>query len=95
MQAHIADRFAAHGLSCLREYRLSPRDRVDFFDEAKGCAIEVKLKANRRSILRQLTRYAEHDAVKTIVLVSGTAMALPPAIDGVPLYFVSVGRAWL
>jgi len=79
-----------------REHRLAPGDIVDFFIGSAGVAIEVKLKRNQpASILRQLERYARHDAVQALVLVTNRAMGLPPEINGKPAYYVSLGRAWL
>lgn len=77
-----------------REHRLAPGDIVDFLVD--GVAIEVKLKRNQpASILRQLQRYARHDAVTALVLVTNRAMGLPPEIAGKPAFYVSLGRAWL
>lgn len=84
------------GLAVQRERRLGPGDIVDFFVPAAGVAVEVKLKRNSgREILRQLERYAAHDAVQALVLVTNRAMGLPPEIKGKPTWYVSLGRAWL
>lgn len=84
------------GVEILREHRLSSRDRPDFFAPAEGVAIEVKVGGRgqqRNAIVRQLDRYAEHDQVKALVLVTGVAM---PAIRlSKPVHVVSLGRAWL
>jgi hypothetical protein len=59
-------------------------------------AVEIKLKRNQpRSILAQLARYAAHDAVRALVLVTNRAMGLPKVMNGKPVYYVSLGRAWL
>jgi hypothetical protein len=79
-----------------REKRLSGRDIPDFFVPALGLAIEVKMKgAGKMKVYRQLERYAEHDTVQAILLVSNLAMGLPPTINGKPTHFLSLGAAWL
>jgi hypothetical protein len=84
------------GVGLCREHRLAPGDVVDFFIRQTGVAIEVKLKRNSaRGILRQLERYARHDQVQALVLVTNRAMGLPPEVGGKPTYYVSLGRAWL
>lgn len=94
-QADIAEALTAAGIPFEREFRLAAGDIVDFL--AYGAiAVEVKLKgAAKRSIFRQLKRYAEHDAVQAIVLVTNLSMGMPAEIAGKPAYYVSLGRAWL
>lgn len=93
-QADIARALAATGIHFQRERRLTLSDRPDFLVEG-GLVIEVKLRAPKAAIYRQLERYARHDATRGILLVSATAMGLPPAIEGKPAYLLSVGSTWL
>jgi argininosuccinate synthase len=84
----------AHWPDMLREHRLATGDIIDFFVD--GVAVEVKLKRNQPpSILFQLKRYARHESVTSLVLVTNRAMGLPREINGKPAYYVSLGRAWL
>jgi hypothetical protein len=77
-----------------REVRLTPADIVDFLVE--NIAVEIKLKGQRKKdIYRQLCRYAKSDRVKHIVLATNITMGLPEYIDGKPVYFIALGRAWL
>jgi hypothetical protein len=79
-----------------REVRLSSRDRVDLMAGAVAVEVKVKSRQNRREILKQLERYAEHDEVKAIVLA--TAAAWPGDIselNGKPLVVASLTRGWL
>ena len=46
-------------------------------------------------VFRQLKRYAAHDEVNELVLVTNLSMGLPPEIDGKPTYYASLGVAWL
>lgn len=94
MQRTLGRAFAGAGIDHAAEYRLGPRDRVDFL-VSPDLAVECKLRANRREIYRQLCRYADHDAVGALLLVTNTAMGLPPEINGKPAYYVSLGKAWL
>jgi len=83
-QQNIADALLNAGWAHEREHRLSDQDIVDFMVN-DGIAVEVKLKKNRkRSVWKQLCRYAEHDAVQVLVLVSNLSIGLPETInDGI------------
>lgn len=73
-----------------REHRLGPGERLDFL-VAGSIALELKIRAQRKSIYRQLERYARHDAVKGLVLVTASALGMPKAIEGKPIYVVQLG----
>lgn len=75
------------GIPVRREARLTPRDRVDLL--VGDIAIEVKVKG-KRVPLEQLERYAEHDAVGGLLLVTTRAATLPPTIGGKPAAVVSL-----
>lgn len=94
LHAHLVARLP-EGVACEREVRLSAAERPDILVDGE-IAIEVKIKGARKaSIWRQLKRYAEHDAVRALILVTNVSMGLPPTILGKPAYYVSLGRAWL
>ncbi len=76
-----------------REVRLTPGERIDFMVGSVG--IEAKIRVDKRAIFRQLTRYARFERISSLVLISGTALGLPRAIEGKPVYFVSLGRSAL
>lgn len=97
-QRSLEDALTAEGIPFIREHSLSKRDIVDFMvGEGEGrIALEVKKKGSRiKSTYRQLERYAEHDDVSVIVLLTGTAMGLPAEINGKPAFVQSLGQAWL
>jgi hypothetical protein len=77
-----------------REVRLPPAERIDFL-AAGGIGIEAKTRCAPRKIFRQLERYAEREAITSLILITGTALGLPPDIKGKPLFYVSTGRASL
>ena len=93
LQLSIEEALTAAGASFEREHRLNAADRIDFMIGSVG--LEAKTRCNKRVIYRQLERYAAHDAISALILVTGTAMGLPPAIGGKPVYLVSTGRASL
>jgi predicted SpoU family rRNA methylase len=74
-----------------REKQLGPKDRVDFFVKA-GIALEVKIKGSLADVTRQLHRYAEHDQVQSILLVTAKARlgALPETLRGKPVRVVAL-----
>lgn len=87
-----------------REARLSPRDVPDFLvgervnrpGDWPGVAVEVKIKGGQKAaIWRQLERYAAHPQVTELVLATANAMGLPETCGGKPIYYLSLGRAWL
>lgn len=94
-QRDIAEVFTGAGIPHEREVKLTKKDIVDFM--VGDVAVEVKLKtgASKMDIYRQLERYAESEKVKALVLVTNLAMGLPETIKGKPVYFVSLGRAWI
>lgn len=94
-QQQLTDLFTAQNISFEREKRLTARDIVDFLVQG-GIAVEVKLHgAKKMSVFRQLKRYAAHDDVNELVLVTNLSMGLPPEIEGKPAYYASLGAAWL
>lgn len=71
-----------------REAVLTAMDRPDFFHEAAGIVIEVKIKGSIGRTLHQLERYAALDVVKGIVLVttrSAQGLLMPEVLQGKPL----------
>lgn len=93
-QVHIAKVLDAGGVAFEREVRLSDRDIVDFMVDG-SVAVEVKIKGQRKAIYRQLERYAAHNQVKAVVLVTSVAMTLPPEIGGKPATVASLSKGWL
>ena len=76
-----------------REVVLSPSDRVDFMVD--GIAVELKVKCSTNEILRQLERYAQHESVREILLLSVTRaplLKLPPSLNGKPVRGLHIGR---
>jgi hypothetical protein len=79
-----------------RHLKLSPRDIPDFLVDGR-IVLECKMhnKSSKMSIFRQLQRYAEHNQVGIVILVSNISMGLPAEVNGKPLYSASLSRGWL
>lgn len=93
-QRQIAGALLAAGIPFQREVRLSEGDIVDFV-VGEGIAVEVKIKGAKKAIYRQLERYASHDCVHRIVLLSAQAISLPATIGGKPASCMSLSMGWL
>jgi hypothetical protein len=93
LQAGVAEALTAAGLSVRREVRLSRRDRLDVM--VHGVGVEVKVAGGADRVLGQLQRYAGHDRVAELVLVTTLARhrVLPDLIGGKPLAIVHLGGA--
>lgn len=94
LQLAIEEAFKTAGLGFDREARLAPGERVDFL-VAGGTGVEAKTRCGKRTIYRQLERYAECTLIKALVLVTGSALGLPAELNGKPLFHVSIGRSAL
>ena len=87
LQEQLSEVFTRFGVKHQREVVLSPRDRIDFLCEG-GLGIEVKLRAPKTEVLRQLLRYLEHDSIKSVTLVTSSmqlALCVPATMAGKPV----------
>jgi hypothetical protein len=97
MQDALERSFSKSQFKVEREKKLSDKDRVDFFLNltSGGVAVECKVKGAPHSILLQLARYARHEAVSAVILITSKSMRMPQEVEGKPLYMVVSSRAWL
>lgn len=95
LQADVESALRDAGIPFEREKALSVRDIPDFM--VGGVVIECKMrnKARKMAIFQQLSRYAEHADVESIILASNLVMGLPAEINGKPLYAASLSKGWL
>lgn len=93
LHGQLYELFDGLGIPYKKEYRLSEKDIVDLFID--GIAIECKVKGQPIRIHRQIERYALHDEVKAIILVTGKYMKVKPEINGKPAYIVNLGKVWI
>jgi len=90
LQRGVAEVFARAGVAFEREFRLSPRERIDFLC-AGGVGIECKIGGTLTSLIRQLHRYAGHERIESLVVVS-TRLAharVPAEVRGKPVHVVA------
>ena len=93
IHAAVADALSAAGLAFIHEYRLGPRNRIDFLVGRVG--IEVKKGRPAPSTLReQLERYLDADALDGLIVVTQRVTAVPGVICGKPVMLVSLNRLW-
>lgn len=92
LQRGIEAALLASGIDAVREVRCGPGERLDLLVGQVG--IEVKVKGDWRGVLRQLRRYAEHDEVAALVLVTSVvahAAHLPELLNDKPAQVHLVG----
>ncbi len=85
-----------------REHRLGARDRPDFAidpppHDGRILAVEVKVKGSLADLTRQVFRYAEHDQVSGILVVTTRAdhRRLPETILDRPVAVCYIGSLYL
>ena len=90
----LEDLLPTVGVQAVREYRLAPGERPDFFIESSGIAIEVKTKGGIDAHLRQMKRYADHDSVRGVLLITNGSVPddLPLTLGGKPIAAICI--AW-
>jgi hypothetical protein len=91
LQMDLEKHFVARGVPYEREFRFSATERVDFFVDGH-IALELKIHASRRAILRQMERYAAVERVDSLILMTAAAMGMAPRINDKPVYVVQLGR---
>lgn len=91
----LEDVLVGAGLGPERELRLDERSRLDLFVD--GIAIEVKVDSDAAEVYRQLRRYAAHERVEGIILVTSRVRHswIPDEIDGVPVRVFNTSLASL
>jgi hypothetical protein len=93
LQRGIAAVLTAADVVFEREVVLARGERIDFLVGALG--LEVKVKGTVEAAHMQLLRYAQHERIEGLLLVSGTHKIgdLPPEIEGKPVRVTYVQRA--
>lgn len=95
LQDGIAVALELAGVTFSREHVLSAKDRIDFLIDRLG--LEVKIGGSPTGLIRQIHRYAQHEALDAILVVVGRIRLaqLPETINGKPiLTFDAVRRLW-
>jgi hypothetical protein len=93
IHAAVADALAAAGLAYVHEYRLGPRNRIDFLVGRIGIEVKKGRPASSR-LVGQLRRYLESDALDGMIVVTLRVTALPATINGKPVKLITLNRLW-
>jgi hypothetical protein len=90
-QVEIESLLKNEGWDFIREARISIEDIPDFIIKPYGLVVEVKIKgAQKMEVYRQLERYAAHDEILGVMLVTNLSMGLPATINGKPTFYASL-----
>ena len=93
IHAAVAEALAAAGLAYEHEYRLGPRNRIDFLVGRIGIEVKKGRPASSR-LVGQLRRYLESDALDGMIVVTQRVTALPATINGKPVKLITLNRLW-
>lgn len=88
LQAGVAQALTVAGIEFREEVRITPQDRLDFL--CGGLAIELKVSGNftRADLVRQVSRYAQHEKVERVLIVANRCIAeMPTEINGKPVHY--------
>jgi hypothetical protein len=94
VQLAIAEILDRGRIAYQREFRLTARDRLDFLLTDSSIAIEIKIKGRTAEVLRQLERYAGHEFIAGLVLVTTRrlqAAQMPDSLNGKALAVALIG----
>ncbi len=93
-QEGIERALKAANIPYVRECVLSDKDRIDFIcGDSIDIGIEAKIKGCRHNVMRQLSRYAESDRIKSLVLITSQQRlrSMPGELNGKKLSVIYVG----
>ncbi|WP_196606551.1 hypothetical protein [Pectinatus frisingensis] len=96
LQNIIAQILSDNSIPFAKEYRLGPRNRIDFFIPDIGIGIEVKKgKPHYRQVYQQLCRYCNFDNLTGIILVvERNLTGIPAEINNKPCVVIGLNRLW-
>lgn len=73
LEASVARTIESLGFAVTKQKIITSRDRIDLFIPIIGLGIEVKIAGSYSRVAGQLLRYAEHDEIKALLLVTSRA----------------------
>lgn len=87
LQAGMGKVFASIGEEFVAEYHLSDEDIVDFYFPTKKIGVEAKIDHSLSDLTRQLFRYAQHESILGILVVTSKARLanLPEEMNHKPI----------
>lgn len=89
----ISAALTSAGIEHVNEARLTASERIDILSGTVG--VEIKVGHDRRTIWRQLQRYAALPEIDALVLATGTAFPEVSEVGGKPLLIADLSRGWL
>lgn len=93
IQDNIAKQFDKDHIEYKKEYKLGPRNRIDFYIEELGIGIETKKgKPNKDNLFKQLTRYSQFESIKELIVVVERSVKLPQSINGKNITIISLNK---
>ena len=93
IHAAVAGALDGSGLGDTHEYKLGPRNRIDFLVGRIGIEVKKGRPASSR-LVGQLRRYLESDALDGMIVVTQRVTALPATINGKPVKLITLNRLW-
>ena len=93
LQEDVAAALAASAWRCEREFVLTKSSRVDFYLPDLQIGIECKVGSSMAQVTRQIVRYANHDSIAALILISRKCShsLTTETVCGKPFRFVWVG----
>jgi hypothetical protein len=85
LQQGIFQALTTGSFTVQREARFSEKDRIDFLVDYT-IALEVKIGSTANEVVRQLSRYAQHEGIHGILLITSRASHFcPGSLCGKPI----------
>lgn len=90
LQDGLEQMLKLHGVEHVRERELGNLGKVDFYLTSHRVALEAKTQGSPSAVLEQLMRYARHDDVDALVIVTSRTRLgrVPPTLNGKPVYSI-------
>jgi hypothetical protein len=92
LQSAVSRVLAGAGIAFEEQVRLAPAERIDFMCGSVG--LELKTKGGAAPLIRQLFRYAQHERISALVVVSTLRRlsgGVPAEIGGKQVFTIGVG----
>lgn len=94
-QAAIEHALKQMQVEYVREYKLDENSRIDFYIPKFKLGIEVKIKGSRADIQSQCVRYAMHNQIEAILLMTSRSVNISGLYFNTPVLVINMGKAWL
>ena len=93
LHAMVEQKWLEKGWTYQHEAVLAPGARIDFLVEDVGVEIK-KGKPVSRTLIAQLTKYAQSEKIHTLIVISQQNVRLPEAVLGKPVFLLPLHRLW-